>query len=82
MLEQYAIAKRAQVTLNSMWAALEPTVSFLCMHPGWVDTPGVRTALPKYVLRSRATHTVAGPRFAADALWMPPPSPYTPTYAH
>jgi dehydrogenase/reductase SDR family protein 12 len=44
---QYAIAKRAQVTLNAMWASQEPQVQFHAMHPGWVDTPGLQTALPK-----------------------------------
>ena len=45
---QYAIAKRAQVTLNEMWAA-EPTahgISFHSMHPGWADTPGVASSIP------------------------------------
>lgn len=45
---QYAIAKRAQVTLNELWAEREPHVHFHCMHPGWADTPGVRTALPTF----------------------------------
>jgi len=48
--EQYARAKRAQVTLNEMWAARhpDPTVVFHAMHPGWADTPGVRDALPTF----------------------------------
>jgi len=48
--EQYARAKRAQVTLNEMWAARhpEPTVVFQAMHPGWADTPGVRESLPTF----------------------------------
>lgn len=48
--EQYARAKRAQVTLNEMWAARhpEPTVVFHAMHPGWADTPGVRESLPTF----------------------------------
>jgi len=40
---QYAIAKRMQVTLNEMWAIREPEVSFAAMHPGWADTPGVKS---------------------------------------
>lgn len=47
---QYAIAKRAQVTLNEMWAS-EPTaagVAFHAMHPGWADTPGVATSIPMF----------------------------------
>jgi len=46
--EQYALAKRAQVTLNEMWAKrLESTeVVFHAVHPGWADTPGVADSLP------------------------------------
>ena len=34
VLGRYAIAKRAQVTLNEMWAVREPRVGFYAMHPG------------------------------------------------
>lgn len=47
-VKQYAIAKRAQVTLNEIWAQKEPSVQFHCMHPGWSDTPGVQQSLPKF----------------------------------
>lgn len=48
--EQYARAKRAQVTLNEMWAERcgERGISFQAMHPGWADTPGVEAALPGF----------------------------------
>ena len=48
--EQYARAKRAQVTLNEMWAARVPSseVVFHAMHPGWADTPGVQESLPTF----------------------------------
>jgi NAD(P)-dependent dehydrogenase (short-subunit alcohol dehydrogenase family) len=48
--EQYARAKRAQVTLNEMWAQRVPAaeVVFHAMHPGWADTPGVRESLPTF----------------------------------
>jgi len=48
--EQYARAKRAQVTLNEMWAERESAgdVVFHSMHPGWADTPGVRDSLPTF----------------------------------
>lgn len=48
--EQYARAKRAQVTLNQMWAErIDPDrVVFQSMHPGWADTPGVEAALPTF----------------------------------
>ena len=48
--EQYARAKRAQVTLNEMWAQRTSgnEVVFQAMHPGWADTPGVRDSLPRF----------------------------------
>ncbi len=48
--EQYARAKRAQVTLNEMWANRIPAsdVVFHAVHPGWADTPGVEAALPRF----------------------------------
>ncbi len=47
---QYARAKRAQVTLNEMWADRESSadVVFHAMHPGWADTPGVEESLPMF----------------------------------
>lgn len=50
---QYAIAKRAQVTLNEMWAAEEPDVEFVAVHPGWADTPGVQDSIPAFRLVTR-----------------------------
>jgi NAD(P)-dependent dehydrogenase (short-subunit alcohol dehydrogenase family) len=48
--KQYALAKRAQVTLNEMWAARcrDAGVVFHAMHPGWADTPGIETSLPRF----------------------------------
>lgn len=45
---QYALAKRAQVTLNEMWAERVPATTFHAMHPGWADTPGVSSSLPAF----------------------------------
>lgn len=45
---QYAIAKRAQVTLNEMWAERLTSPQFFAMHPGWADTPGVQESLPLF----------------------------------
>jgi NAD(P)-dependent dehydrogenase (short-subunit alcohol dehydrogenase family) len=47
---QYARAKRAQVTLNEMWAErVDPDeVVFHALHPGWADTPGVAESLPTF----------------------------------
>ncbi len=48
--EQYARAKRAQVTLTEMWADrfADSGVRFHSLHPGWADTPGVEDALPTF----------------------------------
>ncbi|MEM8620063.1 MAG: SDR family NAD(P)-dependent oxidoreductase [Actinomycetota bacterium] len=54
--EQYARAKRAQVTLNEMWAERygDRGITFHALHPGWADTPGVDAGLPTFA-------TVMGP---------------------
>jgi NAD(P)-dependent dehydrogenase (short-subunit alcohol dehydrogenase family) len=46
----YARAKRAQVVLTQEWArrAHDSGVTFHVTHPGWVDTPGLRTSLPRF----------------------------------
>jgi len=46
----YANAKRAQVILNEMWHEKYGEKGFLfsCMHPGWVDTPGVEKSMPTF----------------------------------
>ncbi len=48
--EQYARAKRAQVTLNEMWAERygHLGIHFHALHPGWANTPGVDDALPLF----------------------------------
>ncbi|KAJ1550886.1 Dehydrogenase/reductase SDR member 12, partial [Nowakowskiella sp. JEL0078] len=45
----YAQSKRAQVELTEYWAKkYGPKIKFFCMHPGWVDTPGVQTSIPEF----------------------------------
>ncbi|HEX6538919.1 MAG TPA: SDR family NAD(P)-dependent oxidoreductase, partial [Candidatus Dormibacteraeota bacterium] len=46
----YALAKRAQVSLVEQCgpALRECGVPLVAMHPGWVDTPGLRTSLPRF----------------------------------
>jgi NAD(P)-dependent dehydrogenase (short-subunit alcohol dehydrogenase family) len=48
--EQYARAKRSQVTLNEMWAERygDRGIRFHALHPGWADTPGVDEGLPTF----------------------------------
>ena len=54
--EQYARAKRAQVTLNELWAERLADRNVVChaVHPGWADTPGVERSLPRF-------RTIVGP---------------------
>ena len=64
--DQYAQAKRAQVTLNEMWASAvdRHEVVFHAVHPGWADTPGVESSLPRFhrALRAAAPHARRGRR--------------------
>ncbi len=71
-VQAYARQKRAQVELNAWWRQrhVDRDWCFYVMHPGWVDTEGVKTSLPafralfQHVLRdatSRCRHgTLAG----------------------
>jgi len=67
----YAFHKRAQVVLTDWWqrkhAGSGP--AFYVMHPGWVDTEGVRTSLPGF--RALFKHVLRDAREGADtALWL------------
>lgn len=45
----YALTKRAQVVLAELWAEHAPTgPCVVAMHPGWADTPGVQSSLPRF----------------------------------
>jgi NAD(P)-dependent dehydrogenase (short-subunit alcohol dehydrogenase family) len=46
----YAHAKRCQVILTELWAERlqGSAVGVHSMHPGWADTPGVQTSLPRF----------------------------------
>ncbi len=72
----YARAKRAQVALNREWSRrfAGAGVAFHAMHPGWVDTPGVATALPRF--RRLTRPILLSPDQGADTIvWlatMPP----------
>jgi len=51
----YARTKRAQVILTELWAKrLAGTgVVVHAMHPGWANTPGVRSSLPRFYTATR-----------------------------
>jgi NAD(P)-dependent dehydrogenase (short-subunit alcohol dehydrogenase family) len=69
--EQYARAKRAQVTLNEMWADRTNGTGlvFHALHPGWVDTPGLAEALPRF--RRVVGPLLRSPEQGADTLvWL------------
>lgn len=69
--QQYARAKRAQVTLNEMWAELvDPSeIAFHALHPGWADTPGVAESLPTF--RKVVGPLLRTPEQGADTLmWL------------
>jgi len=67
----YAQAKRMQVALTAELARRE-TVSSLryhAMHPGWADTPGVRSSLPGFHRLTRSL--LRSPAEGADtAVWL------------
>ncbi len=46
----YAHAKRCEVVLSELWAErlAGSGISAHSMHPGWADTPGVQTSLPRF----------------------------------
>jgi dehydrogenase/reductase SDR family member 12 len=52
----YAKTKRAQVVLTELWSQrlAGSGISFHSMHPGWADTPGIASSLPRF-------HRVVGP---------------------
>lgn len=48
-VEAYAQTKRMQVVLSELWAErLGTRVRVNAMHPGWADTSGVRTSIPRF----------------------------------
>jgi NAD(P)-dependent dehydrogenase (short-subunit alcohol dehydrogenase family) len=67
----YARTKREQLVLTEMWACrLEETgVHVHAMHPGWVDTKGVRNWMP--VFRAATRPVVRTPEQGADTVvWL------------
>jgi hypothetical protein len=83
-VKAYARHKRAQVELTHHWnVRYGPRMVFHVMHPGWVDTEGVKTSLPGFrrlfrrILRTPAqgADTViwlaaARPPAAREGIWL------------
>ena len=44
----YAQNKRQQVEMTEWWAMSQPKIHWSVMHPGWADTPAVRSAMPDF----------------------------------
>ena len=67
----YGLHKRAQVVLTDWWRNRHGArgMSFYVMHPGWCDTEGVRTSLPRF--RRLLRHVLRNEAQGADtALWL------------
>jgi NAD(P)-dependent dehydrogenase (short-subunit alcohol dehydrogenase family) len=67
----YAETKRAQVVLADLWAEELRGTSVVVnsMHPGWADTPSVRTSLPTFYRLTRAM--LRSPAEGADSVvWL------------
>jgi len=67
----YAFHKRAQLSLNHEWRGVyrDRPIDFYVMHPGWVDTDGVRRSLPRFrqALKSWLRDEACG---ADTVLWL------------
>lgn len=67
----YARTKRAQVVLTQLWARrLQGSgVVVHAMHPGWTDTPGLRSSLPGFYKATR--RVLRTPEQGADTIvWL------------
>ena len=67
----YARAKRGLVALSLDWAERlrQRGIAVHAMHPGWVDTPGVLAALPKFHRAMRPL--LRTPEYGADTIvWL------------
>jgi dehydrogenase/reductase SDR family protein 12 len=67
----YAHTKRCEVVLTQLWAERlrGSGISVHAMHPGWADTPGVRTSLPRF--RRLMRPLLRDPDQAADTIvWL------------
>ncbi|XP_026074016.1 dehydrogenase/reductase SDR family member 12-like [Carassius auratus] len=49
----YAQNKRQQVIMTEQWAAQHKDIHFSCMHPGWADTPAVRSSMPDFYAKMK-----------------------------
>jgi len=78
----YGFHKRAQTALNQYWRDKygPEGFTFYVMHPGWVDTDGVKRSLPRFrkILKSVLRDARSG---ADTALWLAAARPSQPEQA-
>jgi NAD(P)-dependent dehydrogenase (short-subunit alcohol dehydrogenase family) len=70
-VKAYARVKRAQLVLNHEWVhhVDRSDVVFHAMHPGWTNTPGLHSSLPRFA--SLLTPLLRSPAQGADTLvWL------------
>jgi dehydrogenase/reductase SDR family protein 12 len=70
-VKAYARTKRAQVVLSELLAErfVGSPITWSAMHPGWADTPGVRTSLPWF--RRTMQLVLRSPEEGADTIvWL------------
>jgi dehydrogenase/reductase SDR family protein 12 len=65
----YSQQKRQQVVMTHEWAKKYDKVFFASMHPGWADTPAVRTSMPEFYekMKNRLRTTAQG---ADTIIWL------------
>jgi dehydrogenase/reductase SDR family protein 12 len=70
-IRAYAETKRALVVLSELWAMhyADSGIRFHSMHPGWADTPGVRSSLPRFWNRMQ-NHLRTARQGADTILWL------------
>ncbi|KAI5616370.1 dehydrogenase/reductase SDR family member 12 [Silurus asotus] len=49
----YAQNKRQQVIMTEVWARQHKEIHFSSMHPGWADTPAVRSSMPDFYAKMK-----------------------------
>ncbi|XP_031557527.1 dehydrogenase/reductase SDR family member 12-like [Actinia tenebrosa] len=65
----YAQNKRQQVVMTERLADKYPNIYFASMHPGWADTPAVRTSMPDFYNRTK--HVLRSAEQGADTIiWL------------
>lgn len=65
----YAQNKRQQVVMTEQLATQHPEVHFSVMHPGWADTPAVRTSMPDFYAKMKDKLRTAE-QGADTAVWL------------